>query len=199
MKPNRSEPARASDPDVLAASGQIDAKLLRRYEGALRDFFGRRVYSRDEVDDLVQEAFARLIESGGRRDVEYPAAYLFRIASNLIHDRGRRRARSPTRTTTAARPRATTRRLSTTASSRSSSTVSRPASTSASRVVTSRRLRTGRSAVTPVRRARRSTVPTRVRRPLRPGSLRSVSRSSRPASRRPRSSRPARHLRPLSR
>lgn len=88
MKPNRSEPARASDPDVLAASGQIDAKLLRRYEGALRDFFGRRVYSRDEVDDLVQEAFARLIESGGRRDVEYPAAYLFRIASNLIHDRG---------------------------------------------------------------------------------------------------------------
>ncbi|MGE7199672.1 RNA polymerase sigma factor [Brevundimonas naejangsanensis] len=95
MKPNRSEPARASDPDVLAASGQIDAKLLRRYEGALRDFFGRRVYSRDEVDDLVQEAFARLIESGGRRDVEYPAAYLFRIASNLIHDRGRRRARSP--------------------------------------------------------------------------------------------------------
>lgn len=95
MKPNRSGGPRASDPDAVAASGQIDVTLLRRYEGALRDFFGRRVYSRDEVDDLVQEAFARLIESDKRRDVEYPAAYLFRIASNLIHDRGRRRARSP--------------------------------------------------------------------------------------------------------
>lgn len=80
----------ATSPD-----GGIDATMLRQYEGALRDFFGRRVRSRDEVDDLVQEAFARLIASGGERDVQYPIAYLFRIASNLIHDRGRQRARRP--------------------------------------------------------------------------------------------------------
>lgn len=80
----------ASSPD-----GSIDAAMLRQYEGALRDFFGRRVRSREEVDDLVQEAFARLIASGNERDVQYPIAYLFRIASNLIHDHGRRRARRP--------------------------------------------------------------------------------------------------------
>lgn len=86
---------KAGPPPQSTLERQVDAALLRRYEGALRDFFGRRVSSRHEVDDLVQEAFARLIESGGQRDVQYPAAYLFRIASNLIHDRGRRRARSP--------------------------------------------------------------------------------------------------------
>ncbi|MNS33717.1 putative RNA polymerase sigma factor FecI [compost metagenome] len=92
MGPSRSK--NAPDPET-SLERPIDAALLRRYERALREFFGRRVYSRDEVDDLVQEAFARLIESGGRRDVQFPAAYLFRIASNLIHDRGRRRARGP--------------------------------------------------------------------------------------------------------
>jgi len=82
-----------SELPARSCEGQVDAALLRQYEGALRDFFGRRVRSRDEVDDLVQEAFARLIASDERRDVQFPVAYLFRIASNLIHDRGRRRAR----------------------------------------------------------------------------------------------------------
>lgn len=82
------QPSRTGD-------SQIDDQILRGYEGALRDFFGRRVRSRDEVDDLVQEAFARLIASDERREVQYPVAYLFRIASNLLHDRGRRQARTP--------------------------------------------------------------------------------------------------------
>ncbi len=86
---------KAGPPPQPALERQVDAALLRRYEGALRDFFGRRVKSRHEVDDLVQEAFARLIETSGQRDVQYPAAYHFRIASNLVHDRGRKLARAP--------------------------------------------------------------------------------------------------------
>lgn len=78
-----------------ADEGQAEAQLLRQYEGALRKFIGRRVRSRDEIDDLVQEAFARLLASEQRRDVEYPVAYLFRIASNLLADHGRRRTASP--------------------------------------------------------------------------------------------------------
>lgn len=72
-----------------------DAELMRHYEAALRRFFGRRLRGAEEIDDLVQEAFARLLESRERRDVEYPIAYLFRIASNLLADQSRRHARRP--------------------------------------------------------------------------------------------------------
>lgn len=75
-----------------------NAELLRQYEGALRRFFGRRVRNAGEVDDLVQEAFARLIQSGDRTELQRPIAYLFRIASNLLADHARRRARQPVET-----------------------------------------------------------------------------------------------------
>ena len=68
---------------------------LRRYEGALRKYFGRRLRNAQEVDDLVQETFARLLASGQRDGVREPVAYLFRIASNLLADHGRRQARRP--------------------------------------------------------------------------------------------------------
>lgn len=71
------------------------AELMRHYEGALRRFFSRRVDSAEQVDDLVQEAFARMFESAEQRDVQYPVAYLFRIASNLLADRSRMQARRP--------------------------------------------------------------------------------------------------------
>jgi RNA polymerase sigma-70 factor (ECF subfamily) len=71
-----------------------EAELLRSYEGALRSFFSRRMANRDEVDDLIQEAFARLLSSREERDLAYPFAYLFRIASNLLSDHYRRRART---------------------------------------------------------------------------------------------------------
>jgi RNA polymerase sigma-70 factor (ECF subfamily) len=70
-----------------------EAELLRSYEGALRRFFSRRV-PREEVDDLVQEAFARLLSSRQQRDLVYPFAYLFQIASNLVSDHHRRQARA---------------------------------------------------------------------------------------------------------
>jgi len=76
-----------------ARSEEAEAELLRGYEGALRNFFSRRVGTRDEVDDLVQEAFARLLSSREQRDVAHPVAYLFRIASNLLTDHRRRQAR----------------------------------------------------------------------------------------------------------
>lgn len=78
-----------------AGDDRLNAELMRQYEGALRRFFGRRVRDATEVEDLVQEAFARLYESGDQRDLQRPVAYLFRIASNLIADRGRRLMRQP--------------------------------------------------------------------------------------------------------
>ncbi len=63
---------------------------LDTYRAALRAFVARRVDDAAEVEDLVQEACARLVASARERTVDEPRAYLFRIAANLIADRHRR-------------------------------------------------------------------------------------------------------------
>jgi len=69
--------------------GAPEAERVRAYERALRSFFARRTRSAD-VDDMVQEALARFLAAQRRQDVDFPTAYLFRIASNLLADRRRR-------------------------------------------------------------------------------------------------------------
>jgi len=63
---------------------------LNAYRAALRAFVSRRVSDPHEVEDLVQEACARLIARSREQLPEAPRAYLFRIAANLIADRHRR-------------------------------------------------------------------------------------------------------------
>ncbi|WP_414900520.1 RNA polymerase sigma factor [Sphingomonas flavalba] len=77
--------------DSLGATG-IEAELLESSRAALRAFVARRVNDPTEAEDLVQEACVRLIQAGRTHPVERPQAYLFRIAANLIADRGRRPA-----------------------------------------------------------------------------------------------------------
>lgn len=85
--------ALASEDGEVAAA---DAEEFRRYEAALRSYFRRRVQT-SQVDDLVQEALARLIATRRDTQVQTPLAYLFRIASNLMADRARAQRRAPTR------------------------------------------------------------------------------------------------------
>ncbi|MEH3036236.1 MAG: RNA polymerase sigma factor [Sphingomonas adhaesiva] len=67
-----------------------DEEAFASYRAALRAFVARRVRDPHEVEDLVQEACARLMTSAQQRTLEAPQAYLFRIAANLIADRHRR-------------------------------------------------------------------------------------------------------------
>jgi len=60
------------------------------YRAALSAFVARRVANPSEVEDLVQEACARLIARSSTHALDEPQAYLFRIAANLIADRHRR-------------------------------------------------------------------------------------------------------------
>lgn len=50
----------------------------------------RRRVGPDEAPDLVQEIFTRFLRSGGPDRAHNPAAYLSRIARNLLIDRARR-------------------------------------------------------------------------------------------------------------
>lgn len=82
----------ASDNTLLS---QIDA----RYRRALMSFFMRRVRDRSEAEDLTQRAFLRLMNAMQRGSVANTEAFLFTIASNLVHDHFRQRTRHSADTT----------------------------------------------------------------------------------------------------
>lgn len=62
---------------------ETEAPRLRRY-------FQARLRSRDDAGDLVQESFVRLVGCMARAELPRPAAYLQRIAQNLLLDRYKR-------------------------------------------------------------------------------------------------------------
>lgn len=66
--------------------------LARRFGGALRRFFQRRVRQTSDIDDLVQEVFLRLVKYGGIDHIENVDRYVFSTASNLLRDRWRDRS-----------------------------------------------------------------------------------------------------------
>lgn len=66
--------------------------LARRFGGALRKFFQRRVRQTSDIDDLVQEVFLRLVRYGGIDHIENVDRYVFSTASNLLRDRWRDRS-----------------------------------------------------------------------------------------------------------
>jgi len=82
-------------PSENALLSQIDA----RYRRALMSFFMRRVRDRAEAEDLTQRAFLRLMNAMQRGSVENLEGFLFTIASNLVHDHFRQRARHSVDTT----------------------------------------------------------------------------------------------------
>jgi RNA polymerase sigma factor (sigma-70 family) len=76
--------------DWAALREEIDVDALYRSQGPrLSRFFARRVAS-TEVHDLVHEVFRRLIgATSSAVSVRQPEAYLHRVATNLLRDRGR--------------------------------------------------------------------------------------------------------------
>lgn len=82
-----------SDPDpggpTAALSSADLAGLFRSEQARLCRVVRRRVGDADEAADLVQDAFARLIEARPML-LRAPAAYLQRIVGNLLRDRAKR-------------------------------------------------------------------------------------------------------------
>jgi RNA polymerase sigma factor (sigma-70 family) len=69
----------------------IDA-LYRKYSEALRLFVARRV-KRDEVADIVQETYWRVLKSGELQVIRHPRAFLFQVASNVARNAAKHRRR----------------------------------------------------------------------------------------------------------
>lgn len=90
------KPSPAGEPASLADLGGEHAEqwenVARRYTSALRGFFAKRVYEQDDVEDLVQDVFLRLMQRASGRPIERVEQYIFQTAANVLRDRGRRRA-----------------------------------------------------------------------------------------------------------
>ncbi|AJP74698.1 hypothetical protein TS85_20610 [Sphingomonas hengshuiensis] len=68
---------------------RIDA-LYREQAPRLRRWLDARLRSSEDANDVVQDAFARLLGSGARDGLRQPEAFLNRIVRNLLIDRSRR-------------------------------------------------------------------------------------------------------------
>lgn len=68
--------------------------LYRNESSRLLGRLYRKVRSRDEAQDLMQEIFARLARLAGR-ELEQPEAYLGQVTRNVLRDRARSTIRRP--------------------------------------------------------------------------------------------------------
>jgi RNA polymerase sigma factor (sigma-70 family) len=66
------------------------AELDRRFRLPLKAYFGRRVRSAAEAEDLTQDVFERVLKSLKASPIINSEALVFRIAVNLLRDRARR-------------------------------------------------------------------------------------------------------------
>ena len=63
---------------------------VQPHEGMLRAWLRSRFPTENDVDDIVQEAYARVLEARATTAIESPKAFLFATARNLVLARFRR-------------------------------------------------------------------------------------------------------------
>jgi RNA polymerase sigma factor (sigma-70 family) len=71
------------------------ALLYRDHASSIRRRLRARLGSADEANELLHDAFARLLGAKARTPVRDPGAFLNRIVRNLLVDRSRRRSARP--------------------------------------------------------------------------------------------------------
>lgn len=74
-------------PPIDAEESRWFEAHVRPHEPMLRAWLRRRFVATDEVDDVVQEAYVRLVKARLAGEVSSPKAFLFAVARNLAFDR----------------------------------------------------------------------------------------------------------------
>jgi RNA polymerase sigma factor (sigma-70 family) len=70
--------------------------IASRYGQRLRRFFSLRLRNDADAPDLAQEVFLRLMRVEHHETIRSPEAYLFTIASHVLHQHALRQANTPT-------------------------------------------------------------------------------------------------------
>jgi RNA polymerase sigma factor (sigma-70 family) len=79
-----SENAQVRRPTLAEAAGPVRLWLTR--------FFGRRIGDPAEIEDMVQDVFARIVARDSVEPVEHLNGYVLKTASSVMADRARRRS-----------------------------------------------------------------------------------------------------------
>ena len=79
----------------MSGNKNFVATIAARYGTRLRRFLAVRLRNADDVPDLAQEVFLRLLRVEGYESIRSPEAYLFTIASHVIHQHAVRRSSEP--------------------------------------------------------------------------------------------------------
>ena len=77
----------------LATQEELHTWLYARFRRPLLAYFKRRIGDRSEAEDLTQQVFVRLIAHASPEAIDNVDAFIFKVASNLLHDRNRRAMR----------------------------------------------------------------------------------------------------------
>ena len=80
----------SSSPDGRTRSGAL-ANVARRQHGPLLRFLARRAGSMSEAEDIIQEAYVRILSVERREAIQSLDRYLWRSAMNVAADRARSR------------------------------------------------------------------------------------------------------------
>src|SRR6202167_6483743 len=79
----------------MSSNRNFVASIAARYGSRLRRFLAVRQRNADYAPDLAQEVFLRLLKVEGYESIRSPEAYLFTIASHVIHQHAVRRSSEP--------------------------------------------------------------------------------------------------------
>jgi RNA polymerase sigma-70 factor (ECF subfamily) len=60
--------------------------LMDRYHGSLLSYLRQRLRIADDAADVAQEAYIRMLQYEGSREVRSPSSLLFRVAINIAND-----------------------------------------------------------------------------------------------------------------
>jgi RNA polymerase sigma factor (sigma-70 family) len=72
------------------------AGMAAKYGGRLRRFLKLRLPNASDVPDLAQEVFLRLMRVPNHEDIRSPEAYLFTVASHVVHQHHLKQLTAPT-------------------------------------------------------------------------------------------------------
>lgn len=82
-------------PPASSEQARWFAEAVQPHDGEVRGFLRHRFPAIADVDDLMQEAYARVWRARTLGPIGNPRAFLFQIVRNLAHDHHRRESRNP--------------------------------------------------------------------------------------------------------
>lgn len=74
----------------------LHSQLEARFRGPLMSFFLRRIRNHEDAEDLTQETLLRVFAAANPERIENAESFVFKVAVNLLHDRGRQTLRQGT-------------------------------------------------------------------------------------------------------